>query len=161
MEPAFLLSTFFYIAPCFALLILSFKDQFRLPSLRRVVTGVLLFLAVTFIASRLYFSFYWSSLARSFLGLAGIVSAVCIFTIVVSYHFVHSLFIISVVKSYSEGVILTVSYIHFLFTGTLLGFNSIIGALLIILVTLLAFPLMYLFFKKLMRPALDLSLIHI
>lgn len=46
MEPAFLLSTFFYIAPCFALLILSFKDQFRLPSLRRVVTGVLLFLAV-------------------------------------------------------------------------------------------------------------------
>ena len=49
MEPAFLLSTFFYIAPCFALLILSFKDQFRLPSLRRVVTGVLLFLAVTFI----------------------------------------------------------------------------------------------------------------
>lgn len=157
MEPAFLISTFFYIAPCFALLILSFKDQFRLPSLRRVVTGVLLFLAVTFIASRLYFSFYWSSLARSFLGLAGIVSAVCIFTIVVSYHFVHSLFIISVVKSYSEGVILTVSYIHFLFTGTLPGFNSIIGALLIILVTLLAFPLMYLFFKKLMRPALDYS----
>ena len=97
MEPAFLLSTFFYIAPCFALLILSFKDQFRLPSPRRVVTGVLLFLAVTFIASRLYFSFYWSSLARSFLGLAGIVSAVCIFTIVVSYHFVNSLFIISVV----------------------------------------------------------------
>ena len=57
------------------------------------------------------------------------------FTIVVSYHFVHSLFIISVVKSYSEGVTLTVSYIHFLLTGTLPGFNSIIGALLIILVT--------------------------
>ena len=157
MEPAFILSTTFYIAPCFLLLILSFKDQFRIPAISRVISGILAFLAVTFIAASLYYFFYDSSLIRSVLGLAGILSGVCIFTIVVSYHFVHSLFIISVVKSYSEGVILTVSYLYFLATGRLPGFDSEAGAALIIVIVLLTFPLMHLFFKKLVRPALDYS----
>ena len=89
MEPAFVLSAMLYVMPSFLLLFLTFKDQLGLPGASRVVVSIILFVMVTLTASYFYITFYDSTPARAVLGLAGILSGVCIFSVCVKYSFVH------------------------------------------------------------------------
>ena len=155
MEPAFVLSAMLYVMPSFLLLFLTFKDQLGLPGASRVVVSIILFVMVTLTASYFYITFYDSTPARAVLGLAGILSGVCIFSVCVKYSFVHNLFIISIVKSYSDSVVLAVCYIHFWIFGCFPSADSYLSAVLILVLLVLTFPLIHLFFRRLLRPALD------
>lgn len=155
MSPAYIFSTSFYIVPCFALIILTFRDQFRKPALSRAAFGIAMFLVITFAASGLYYCFADSSLARSLLSLTGILSGVFLFTAIVNYHFLHSVFIISTLKTYAENVILLTTYIYFIALGEMPTNDSLAASALLLAAMALTFPLVFLFFKKLLRPALD------
>ena len=154
MTLAYIVNNLLFVIPCILLLLLVFRDQFKSPVIPLVAAGIFLFVAVSFWGARLYLALD-SPLQRFALSMISTFIGALIFSGACRYSFLQSFFIIAVIKSYSENTRFLSSHIYFLITDKLpehavLQISRITAGL-----TLLTFPLIWLFYKKVMRPALD------
>ncbi|MCI8561728.1 MAG: sensor histidine kinase [Dorea sp.] len=155
MTPAHIINTFCFILPCFILLFLTFKDHLRTPAFMHIAGAILLYLAVTFYGSRTYASYAAFPLKYVILGLSTIILGAVIFDMATEYRLGHGIFIVAIAKCYAEQVTLLSMYVYFLFHGRLPFYNTFDSSLIRAALTLATFPLIYTFFRKSLRPALD------
>lgn len=157
MTFAYNINNLLFVVPCILLLLLVFKDQLKTTLVPLIFAGAAFFLAASFLGSYIYLKFP-SPTQHLFLSILMMFLGVLIFSIECRYSFWQSLFIISVIKSYSENVRFLSSHIYFLATKELPGQGILQISGITTLLTILTFPVIWIFFKKLMRPALDYTI---
>lgn len=155
MTPAHIVNTLCFIIPCFALLILTFKDHLKSPAFLHIAGSILLYLAITFYASRTYDNYAAFPLKYIALSLSTIILGAVIFGMATGYRLGHSIFIISIAKCYAECVTLLSMYAYFLVHGCLPFYNTFDASLIRTALTVITFPLICYFYRKSLRPALD------
>lgn len=155
MTIAHIINTFCFILPCFALLLLTFRDHLRAPVLLHITGAILAYLAITFYGSGTYADYASFPLKYLVIGLAGIILGAVIFDIVTEYRLAHGIFIVAVTKCYTEHVTLLTIYIFFLLKNRLPAFDTFDSSVIRIVLTVITFPLIYCFFRRFLRPALD------
>lgn len=154
MTLSYLTSTLLYTLPFFLLLSLTFKDRLRVPYVPRMSISAAIFLAITLLGSYIFMKLD-STLPKTLLSLLIIFSSVCLFCNTVTYSFWQCVFIVTLVKCYAESVYLISLYVHFAVTRVISVPDSIRVLYATLPLTLLTLPFAYIFFKKLVRPALD------
>lgn len=157
MTPSYIISVLLYILPCFLLLFLSFRDHLKIPRIPRIFASLLLFSAISFLGSYVFLSAE-STLWRTLLAFPITTAGACLFCSLVTYNFWQGFFIITIVKCYVENVYLFSIYINFAVTKAFPSLSCprvLYGTLPL---TLLSFPFAYIFFKKLLRPAVDYTI---
>lgn len=154
MTLAYIVNNLLFVIPCILLLFLVFKDQLKTPVLPLILAGISLFLAASFWGAYVYLAL-GSPIQRFVLSMISTFIGVFIFSGVCRYSFMQSFFIIAVVKSYSENIRFLASHIYFLITHRLPEHAILQISCITTLLTILTFPFIWLFYKKLMRPALD------
>ena len=118
MTGVYMVNGLLFVIPCILLLYLIFRDQIKIPWLPVIFASVAMFLMVHLLSSRVYLMVD-TPLEKTFVSIVSQFAGVFIFSTVSSYTFGQSLFIITVVKNYSENVRLFSYQIYFLSTGRL------------------------------------------
>ncbi len=154
MTCAYIINNLLFVVPCILLLLLVFRDQLKTASVPLISAAAALFVAASFLGTEMYLRFP-SPTERLFLSMASMFTGVLLFNSMCKYSFWQSLFIISVIKSYSENVRFLSSHLYFLVTNELPEKAIFQISCITTLLTILTFPLILLLTKKLMRPALD------
>lgn len=157
MTPSYIISTLFYILPCFLLLILTFRDRLKLHHIPIIIFCILSFSAVAFLGSCIYMRLN-SSLLRTLVSLPVMLFGICLFCTLALYNFWQGIFIIALVRYYSESVYLLSLYVHFAITKIIPHSSGIKVIYTTIPLTLITFPFAYIFAKRLLRPALDYTI---
>lgn len=157
MTLAYIINNLLFVIPCILLLLLVFKDQLKAPVLPLILAGISLFLAASFWGAYLYLAL-GSPIQRFVLSMISTFIGVFIFVGVCRYSFLQGFFIIAVIKSYSENIRFLSSHIYFLFTDKLPEYAIFQISCITTVLTVLTFPLILLFYKKIMRPALDYTI---
>lgn len=160
MTIIYAIDTLCFILPCIMLLFLLFKDR---PRPRHPVPGVILcivlYLVLTFAGSHLYFTDAKASITSQFLiSFLCIAAGTAFFALLVNYSIWQSIFVIVMVKSYAENVSLLAHYFYFLRAGWVYPEKTLWGTVLYVFLTAASFPFMYLFFRKILRQALDCTI---
>lgn len=155
MTPAHTINTLCFILPCFALLLLTFKDHLRAPALLHIAGAVLLYLAVTFYGSGTYAAYSAFPLKYIVLSLSSIILGAVIFDMATGYRLGHGIFIVAIAKCYAEHVTLLSMYAYFLIYRRLPFYDTFDASLIRAVLTIVTFPLICRFFRKSLRPALD------
>lgn len=155
MTPAHIINTLCFILPCFALLLLTFKDHLRTPVLMHITGAILLYLAITFYGSGTYASYSAFPVKYIVLSLSSIILGAVIFDMATGYRLGHGIFIVAIAKCYAEHVTLLSMYSYFLLHGRLPFYNTFDASLIRAVLTIITFPLICRFFSKSLRPALD------
>ncbi len=156
MTSIYMINGLLFVVPCILLLYLVFRDQIKTPRPPVILAAVTAFLSVELIASFIYLATD-TSMERALLSVCSQFVGVFIFSAASRYTLGQSLFIITVVKNYSENVRLFSYQIYFMLTGKLPEGSILEISYIMIALSLAVFPLICLFYKKLMRPALDYS----
>lgn len=155
MTISHILNTLCFILPCFILLLLTFRDHLRTPVLVHITGAILLYLIITFYGSSTYVNYVSFPLKYLIIGLVTIILGAVIFDMATGYHLGHGIFIVAIAKCYAENVTLLCIYAYFLFHGCLPSYNSFDSTGITIVLTIITFPLIYRFFQRILRPALD------
>lgn len=155
MTTAHIINTFCFILPCFALLLLTFKNRLRTPVFLHIAGAILLYLVITFYGSCTYARYNSFPLKYLIIGLSTIILGAAIFDIVTGYRFDHGVFIVAIAKCYSEHVSLLSAYIFFLLNGRLPSCSAFDSFPIRVALTVVTFPPIYYFFRRSLRPALD------
>lgn len=155
MTVSHIFNTLCFILPCFSLLLLTFKDHLRTPVFIHISIAILLYLVITFYGSSTYVSYISFPLKYLTIGLFTIILGAAIFEMATGYRLGHGIFIVAIAKSYAENVTLLCMYIYFLLYGRLPSYNALDSTGITVALTVITFPLIYRFFRKILRPALD------
>lgn len=148
-------NTLVFILPCFILLFLTFKDHLRTPVFIYLAGAVVLYLAVTFYGSSTYFNYGFSPLKYLLISLASIILGAVIFDMATGYRLGHGIFIVAIAKCYAEHITLLSMYIYFLIRDRLPSYTTFESSAITAILLIITFPLIYRFFRKTLRPALD------
>lgn len=154
MTSIYFINSLLFVAPCILLLYLAFRDQIRRPRLPVIAVAVAVYLFIDVLASGVYLMADTSA-QKALLSAAAQLVGVFIFSVASSYTFGQSLFIITVVKNYSENIRLFAYQFYFMVTGALPKESVSAISYTMVILSLGSFPLLCLFYKRLMRPALD------
>lgn len=154
MTSAYIINNLLFVVPCILLLLLVFGDQLKTPRIPVILSGISLFLVGSFLGTYIYMISV-SPTQRLFISLTCMFAGVLIFNSACRYSFWQSLFIVTVIKSYSENVRFLSSYLYFLATKQLPEKATLQISVITTLLTVLSFRLIWLFCRDLMRPALD------
>lgn len=157
MTIAHIINTFCFILPCFALLLLTFRNHLRTPVLPHITGAILAYLVITFYGSGTYANYASFPLKYLVIGLSSIILGAVIFDMAIGYRLGHGIFIVAVTKCYTEHVTLLSMYIFFLLKNRLPAFNTFDASIIRITLTVITFPFIYYFFQRFLRPALDYS----
>lgn len=155
MTPAHIINTFCFILPCFALLLLTFKDHLRKPVLMHIAGAILLYLAIAFYGSGTYAAYAAFPVKYIILSLSSIILGAVIFDMATGYRLEHGIFIVAIAKCYAEHVTLLSMYAYFLIHGRLPFYDTFDASLIRAVLTAATFPFICRFFRKSLRPALD------
>lgn len=155
MTAAHIINTFCFILPCFALLLLTFRNHLRTPVLLHITGAILAYLVITFYGSGTYADYASFPLKYLVIGLSSILLGAVIFDMATGYRLGHGIFIVAVTKCYTEHVTLLSMYIFFLLKNRLPSFDTFDASIIRIALTVITFPLIYYFFRRFLRPALD------
>lgn len=155
MTIAHIINTFCFILPCFALLLLTFRNRLLTPVFLYITGAILVYLVITFYGSATYTDHASFPLNYLTLGLINIILGAVIFDLATGYRLGHGIFIVAVTKSYTEHVTLLSRYIFFLLKNRLPSFSTFDVSMIRIFLTIITFPLIYYFFRKFLRPAID------
>lgn len=155
MTIAHIINTFCFILPCFALLLLTFRDHLHTPVFLHITGAILAYLAITFYGSSTYANYASFPLKCFAIGLVSILFGAVIFDMATRYRLGHGIFIVAITKCYTENVTLLSIYIFFLLKNRLPSFNTFDASIIRITLTVITFPLIYYFFRGFLRPALD------
>lgn len=154
MTDIYFVNNLLFVGPCLLLLYLAFRDQIKRPRLPVVAAAAVLYLFITLIAGGIYLKTD-TSVEKTVISAASQLVGVFIFSAASNYTFGQSLFIITVVKNYSENVRIFSYQIYFMATGRLPKEPVAAISYIMIGLSLCLFPLLCLLYKKLVRPALD------
>lgn len=152
----YIIQILLFTSPHFLLLILIFWDRQNVFYIKAAL-GILTYLPVCFLGTFLYYMWGGSTLLQSLLALATISIGGVLFSFLMRYSIWQSIFIVIIVKCYTDNVRLLSYYVLFLLTGSMPDASQGSLAALSFLLTLLTFPLMYLFCDKFLKSALDQS----
>lgn len=155
MTTAHIINTFSFILPCFALLLLTFRDRLRTPVFLYIIGAILAYLVITFYGSGTYADY--ASFPHKYLaiGLANVILGAVILDMATGYRLGHGIFIVAVTKCYAEHITLLSMYIFFLLKKRLPIFDTFDTSVIRIALTVITFPFIYYFFRRFLRPALD------
>ncbi len=155
MTTAHMINTLCFIVPCFALLLLTFKDHLRTPALLHIAGAILLYLIITFYGSSTYLCYALFPLKYLVIGLSTIILGAVIFDLATGYRLGHGVFIVAVAKCYAENITLLSMYTCFLLRGRLPSFETFDSFGITAVLIAVTFPLIYRFYRRSLRPALD------
>lgn len=155
MTTAHIINTFNFILPCFALLLLTFRNHLRTPVFLHLTGAILAYLVITFYGSGTYTDYSSFPLKYLAIGLLSVILGAVIFDMATGYRLGHGIFIVAVTKCYTEHVTLLSMYIFFLLKNRLPAFNTFDTSVIRIVLTVITFPFIYYFFRRFLRPALD------
>lgn len=153
-----LIVIFLFVLPIIFILYHTFRDKIKSPFLLRVFSSITVFALLSLLGAALSVHFLENSrIIQTCVITITMLSEMLIFYIAVDYKLVHALFIASVVKCYADNVILLSYLLYYTVTGYFPSVFSGYPAWPMFINIVVTFPFIFLFFKKLMRPALDLS----
>ena len=157
MTPLYVASVLLYIFPCFLLLFLTFQDHLSIPCVPRIFISLLIFSAISLLGSYV-FLYAESTLWHTLLTFPITIAGACLFCYSAAYNFWQGIFIITIVKCYAENIYLLSIYVNFAATKAFpsLSWPRVLYSTLPL--TVLSFPFAYMFFKKLLRPAVDYTI---
>ncbi len=158
MTTAHILNTFIFISPCFILLIFTFKDHLRTPAFLNLAGSILLYLLITFYGSGTYVDYDTFPIKYLLIGVLSIILGAVIFDLVTGYRLGHGIFIVAIAKCYMEQVTLLSMYIYFLLHRKLPSYAAFESSAILVALIIATFPLIYHFFKKILRPALNYTI---
>ena len=140
MTPAHIINTFCFILPCFALLLLTFKDHLRKPVLMHIAGAILLYLVIAFYGSGTYAAYAAFPVKYIILSLSSIILGAVIFDMATGYRLEHGIFIVAIAKCYAEHVTLLSMYAYFLIHGRLPFYDTFDASLIRAVLNAATFP---------------------
>lgn len=105
MTGIYMINSLLFVVPCILLLYLAFRDQIKTPRPPIILTAAAVYLLIVLAASRIYLGADTPMKKVLLSGLSQL-TGIFIFSAASSYTFSQSFFIITVVKNYSENVLL-------------------------------------------------------
>lgn len=144
-----------FIVPCIIVLYPSFSDRLKAPGHMTAAGPIAAFMIISIFSTYIYFTQPLTLWSMAFLSLCSMLAGVLIFNAASSYSFAQGLFVISIIKCYSDSVHLISYQFHFIVMGRLPSHSSLFYLGSAFVITLITLPVIFLFFRKLLRPALD------
>ncbi len=151
-----IVNTLILAAPCFVLILMIFWDK-RKTSPPMIALGILVYSLIVFLSSRIFGAYKFSTMLHAFISMVAMLVSISFFCFFIKYNFCQSIFIIAVIKCYVENVRLFSYYLCFLFSTDLTSIPPLWITIFKAVFTVVTFPLIYQFSKKMLRPALDCS----
>ena len=151
MTGIYMINSLLFVVPCILLLYLAFRDQIKTPRPPIILTAAAVYLLIVLAASRIYLGADTPMQKVLLSGLSQL-TGIFIFSAASSYTFSQSFFIITVVKNYSENVLLFSYQIYFMATGRMPEESVRAISYIMAALSLAAFPLISLFIKNLCVP---------
>ena len=153
----FLIVILLFVLSIIFILYSTFKDRVKTPFLPRVFLAILLFAIIAF-SSALLFRFLPDSrlLQTGVLTVTTLVEMLILY-LAVDYKLTQCVFIACVVKCYADNILLLTSLAYYTVVGMFPAISTTYSVWSMFLIIMATLPLIFFFFKRLMRPALDLS----
>ncbi len=155
MTLSYIMNVLLFILPAIFTLYIAFKSRLKSPSVLYFLLSAAVYLIIVFASAYLYIHIGQSPLRRALLSIFGMFSAVVVFQVIVNYTVGQCLFIISVIKCYTDDVTLLASFLYLIINGELpesLFHFPVWCYLTVVIITL---PVICIFYVKMLRPALD------
>lgn len=146
-----------YVVGIVIILYSTFKDKVRKPFWKKLLISLGAFFLIALVGSAAFIYTGPGTLGQP---LATLLTSSCGFFIsyiVLEYRLGQCLFISGVVKCYADDVALLATVVYYLSSGKMPESYMDFPAWPLLLVTAVTFPLIMLFYKRLMRPVLDSS----
>lgn len=155
MTPDNISNALLFITPCILVLYLTFSDHLRAPNHATAAVSITAFMFIDLGSTYIYYTkplTTWTMISLSF---AAMLSGVVLFCAASGYSFAQSLFTVAIAMCYTDSIYVCSSQIHYFVTGRLPESASMLKTLSTLAVVLLTFPFILMFFKRLLRTALD------
>lgn len=153
----FIANTAVYVVTIVVVLYSTFKDKIKEPFWKRLLAGLGAFFALAVFGTMLYVRIGVDWFGQSVMTLITSTCGFFIPYIVLDYSLGQCLFISAVVKCYADDIALLGTVVYYLARGETLESYVDFPVWPAILVAVVLLPIIMLFFKRLMRPALDCS----
>ena len=157
ITPSFFVIAAAYVVTVVIILYWTFKDRIMKPVWGRLTVAVAVFAAVAVGGSMGYIIFGPDSYVQPFITVVTALGCFFIPYIVLDYNLGQCLFISGIVKCYADDIALLATSLYYLVSDDLPEEYMDFPLWPVLLVTAVTFPLIMLFYKKLVRPALDSS----
>lgn len=157
ITPSFFVIAAAYVVTVVIILYWTFKDKIMKPVWGRLVAAIAVFAAVAVGGSMGYVIFGPDSYVQPFITVVTALGCFFIPYIVLDYNLGQCLFISGIVKCYADDIALLATFLYYLVSDDLPEEYMDFPLWPVLLVTAVTFPLIMLFYKKLVRPALDSS----
>ena len=157
MTTFYIINVLLFVAPVLLTLYLTFRDRIKRPSFVVLFSAIGLYVVCSYLGSLLALQFESTPISHILIFTISILLGTMIFYSAVSYRFSQSLFVISIIKCYVDDVSLTSFALFFAVKGYLPSSFAKFPVWPVFFTVLITFPLILLFYKKLLRPALDES----
>ena len=157
ITPSFFVIAAAYVVTVVIILYWTFKDKIMKPVWGRLVAAIAAFAAVAVGGSMGYVIFGPDSYVQPFITVVTAFGCFFIPYIVLDYNLGQCLFISGVVKCYADDIALLATSLYYLVSDDLPEEYMDFPLWPVLLVTAVTFPLIMLFYRKLVRPALDSS----
>ena len=157
ITPSFFVIAAAYVVTVVIILYWTFKDKIMKPVWGRLVAAIAVFAAVAVGGSMGYVIFGPDSYVQPFITVVTAFGCFFIPYIVLDYNLGQCLFISGIVKCYADDIALLATFLYYLVSDDLPEEYMDFPLWPVLLVTAVTFPLIMLFYKKLVRPALDSS----
>ena len=157
ITPSFFVIAAAYVVTVIIILYWTFKDRIMKPVWGRLTVAVAVFAAVAVGGSMGYIIFGPDSYVQPFITVVTALGCFFIPYIVLDYNLGQCLFISGIVKCYADDIALLATSLYYLVSDDLPEEYMDFPLWPVLLVTAVTFPLIMLFYKKLVRPALDSS----
>ena len=157
ITPSFFVIASAYVVTVVIILYWTFKDKIMKPVCGRLVAAIAVFAAIAVGGSMGYVIFGPDSYVQPFITVVTAFGSFLIPYIVLDYNLGQCLFISGIVKCYADDIALLATFLYYLVSDDLPEEYMDFPLWPVLLVTAVTFPLIMLFYKKLVRPALDSS----
>lgn len=155
MTTTYLINIVLLLAPVIVILYVTFHDKIKRPLLLSLIGAVGLYVVASY-AGSVYASLCSPSrMNRTIISTISVLCGAVIFYSIIQYRFCQCIFIITIIKCFVDDVTMTASVLHIIVKGFLPASFSSLPVWPVLIIDLVTFPLIYLFYKKLLRPVLD------
>lgn len=148
-------SSLLFIGPCIIVLYFTFSDRLKAPTLLTVASGIAIFVLIDIALTYIYMTTPLTAFTMALLAISGVMAGVFIFNAVSTYSFAQCLFAVTIVKCYSNAVYLLSAQAEYILGHAPSKMPTLFHLALTFAIMLLTLLLILLFFRKLLRPALD------
>ena len=155
MTVTYIMNTFLFVIPVIAVLYVTFHDKLRRPFFLSLLGAVCIYICASYLGSMVAMHYIPTRINRTLISTISVVCGALIFYAAMQYRFSQSLFITTIIKCFVDDVSLTASALHLLIRGFLPASFADFPAWPVCITILVTFPLIFQFYKRLLRPTLD------